>query len=229
MAGSGSPDAGAGDAKWRRQRDDERARGPEVDVIKQAPGFRRDGQTPLASCGAVRHHRPPQEVHQHVGERPDARHRAGRAKVRDEATIVEGRMFEFGTNEVVVGRGAQRAVAGLTVGDELRSGQNRWQVVGIFEADGGVAETEVWCDVRVLQGAYRRGNTYQSVLAQLDSTDSFDDVSRLADLEPSGQRAGAARDRLLRRSSRGRMTSLIQGMGFGIAALMGIGAVSAPS
>ena len=94
--------------------------------------------------------------------------------VRDEASIVEGRMFEFGTNEVVVGRGASGQFAGLTVGNEMRSGQNTWKVVGIFEADGGVAETEIWCDVRVLQGAYRRGNTYQSVLARLDSTDSFD-------------------------------------------------------
>ena len=54
------------------------------------------------------------------------------------------------------------------------SGQNRWNVVGVFETDGGVAETEVWIDARTLQGAYRRGNSYQSVLAQLDSPDSFD-------------------------------------------------------
>ena len=44
--------------------------------------------------------------------------------VRDEVSIVEGRMFEFGTNEVVVGRGASGQFEGLTVGNELRSGQN---------------------------------------------------------------------------------------------------------
>ena len=42
----------------------------------------------------------------------------------------------------------------LTIGETVVSGQNRWQVVGIFEADGSVAETEVWCDARTLQGAY---------------------------------------------------------------------------
>ncbi len=93
--------------------------------------------------------------------------------VRSEASMVEGRMFQFGTNEIVVGRGASAQFAGLTLGNEFKSGQNSWKVVGVFETDGGVSETEIWCDSRVLQGAYRRGNSYQTVLAQLDSADSF--------------------------------------------------------
>ena len=56
----------------------------------------------------------------------------------------------------------------------IKSGQNTWQVVGVFETDGSVAETEIWVDSRVLQGAFRRGNTYQTVLARLDSSQSFD-------------------------------------------------------
>ena len=80
-------------------------------------------------------------------------------------------MVEGGTPNTLLRRGLTRE--SLTVGTELRSGQNAWKVVGVFEADGGVAETEIWCDARVLQGAYRRGSTYQTVLAQLDSADSF--------------------------------------------------------
>jgi putative ABC transport system permease protein len=75
-------------------------------------------------------------------------------------------MFKFGTNEVVVGRGAVANFQGLTVGSTIHSGQNTWQVVGMFETDGSIAETEIWCDSRVLQGAYRRGNTYQTLLAR---------------------------------------------------------------
>ena len=118
--------------------------------------------------------------------------------MREEVSIVEGRMLEFGTNEVVVGRGASGQFAGLTVGDEVVSGQNTWKVVGIFEADGGVAETEIWCDARVLQGAYRRGNTFQSVLARLDSIGDIRHVPRLADGQPAAERPGAARNGVLR-------------------------------
>ena len=78
-------------------------------------------------------------------------------------------MLQFGTNEVVVGRAAIRQFAGLKVGSEIRSGRMTWNVVGTFETGGSVAETEIWCDARTLQGAYQRGNSYQSVLARLDS------------------------------------------------------------
>ena len=40
----------ARDAQRRRQRDDERPAGADVDIIKQAPGIRRDGQTALAAA-----------------------------------------------------------------------------------------------------------------------------------------------------------------------------------
>jgi len=83
--------------------------------------------------------------------------------VRPQVKIVEGRMFTPGTNEIVVGRAASRQFADLTVGSAPKWGQNRWQVVGIFDAGGSAAESEIWCDARVLQPAYQRGNSYQSV------------------------------------------------------------------
>src|SRR5205085_11194806 len=94
--------------------------------------------------------------------------------LRREVRLVAGRMLTFGTNEVIVGRGASGQFQHMNVGDTIVTGQNRWPVVGMFEAAGGVAETEVWADARTLQGVYRRGNTFQSVLVQLDSVDSFD-------------------------------------------------------
>ncbi len=54
--------------------------------------------------------------------------------VRGDIKIVEGRTFELGRNEVIVGAGAARAFAGLDVGKKIRVGQNEWEVVGIFTA-----------------------------------------------------------------------------------------------
>ena len=94
-------------------------------------------------------------------------------KVRPTVKIVEGRMFNSGTNEIVVGTAASGQFAGLTVGSTGAVGREPWHVVGIFDAGGSVAESELWCDAKVLQPAYRRGNTYQSVYARLASIDSF--------------------------------------------------------
>jgi putative ABC transport system permease protein len=144
--------------------------------------------------------------------------------VRSDVSFVEGRMLEFGTNEVVVGRGASGQFAGLTLGSTVRSGQNEWKVVGIFEADGGVAETEIWCDARTLQGAYRRGSTVQVVLAQLDSSESF---AMFADWLTSNPQLNVQVQREVEYYAQKSqaLSSLIRGVGFAIAALMGIGAV----
>src|SRR5215218_10457167 len=93
--------------------------------------------------------------------------------VRPNVKIVEGRMFTPGTNEIVVGRAASQQFSGLSVGATVRWGEGAWQVVGIFDAGGGVAESELWCDAKVLQPAYRRGNSYQSVYVRLESPDSL--------------------------------------------------------
>jgi putative ABC transport system permease protein len=125
---------------------------------------------------------------------------------------------------VVVGRGASGQFVNLSLGDTIVSGQNRWQVVGIFEADGGVAETEIWTDARVLQGIYRRGNTYQSMLARLDTEDSLDGLRDWLTTNPNLNVAVRRENEYYAGQSQN-LTMLIQGIGVGIAALMGMGAI----
>jgi len=198
--------------------------GPEVDIIKQAPGLRRDGQAALASSELYVIIDLPKKSTGSSANVPMRGVEPVTPRVRDEVNVVEGRMFQFGSNEVVVGRGASANFAGLEVGSEIRSGQTTWKVVGMFEADGGVAETEVWCDARVLQGAYRRGNTYQLVMAQLDSADSLTTFRDWLTSNPQ-LNVQVQRETEYYAEKSQALGGLIQGVGFGIAALMGIGAV----
>ncbi len=94
-------------------------------------------------------------------------------EVRDKFEISEGRMFQWGLNEVIVGKGAQIEFSGLDLGSSFEVGSQSWPVVGVFEAGGGLAESEIWVDAAVLQQAYQRGNSYQSVFAKLESPDAF--------------------------------------------------------
>ena len=119
-------------------------------------------------------------------------------KVHPNVKIVEGRNFEPGKNEIIAGRAATRQFVGLTVGTTLVWGESTWQLVGIFEDAGAVSESELWCDVKVLQPAYRRGNSYQSVYARLASPDALPAAERLADDQPAAVGLGHAGQRLLR-------------------------------
>jgi putative ABC transport system permease protein len=225
MQGSGSPSRAL---VMRSVADSEMTSGidgPDVDVIKQAPGLKRNGQTALASGELyVIVDLPKKATPDKPANVPMRGIEPTGLPVRPEVSILEGRPFEFGTNEVIVGRGAHGQFVGLDVGATVVSGQNRWQVVGIFEADGSVAETEIWLDARALQGAYRRGNTYQSVLAQLDSSESFTTFRDWLTANPQ-LNVMIRRENEYYAGQSQAMTTLIRTIGFGIAGLMGIGAV----
>jgi putative ABC transport system permease protein len=199
--------------------------GAEVDIVKQAPGIRRDGQNAIASAELyVIIELPKKATPDSTANVPMRGIEPAAIPLRKEVSLVEGRMFQFGTNEVIAGRGAAGQFMHLTVGETIVSGQNRWQVVGIFEADGAVAETEVWCDARTLQGAYRRGNTYQSVLAGLESAESFDTFRDWLTSNPQ-LNVSIRRENEYYAGQSQALSRLIQTIGFGIAGLMGIGAI----
>jgi putative ABC transport system permease protein len=143
---------------------------------------------------------------------------------RDRVRIVEGRRFEPGRNEIVVGVGAAREFAGIELGNTLRWGDNEWSVVGLFEAGGGLSESELWCDVKVLQPAYRRGSSFQSVYAKLESPEAFDEFKDALTTDPRLQvKVVRAPDYYASQSEM--LYGIIAGLGTFIAALMGVGAV----
>ena len=199
--------------------------GPETDIVKQAPGTAHDGPNALVSAEMyVIIDLPKRSSPDKPANVPLRGIEPISMKVRDDVSLVEGRMLQFGTNEVIVGRGAHGQFISTNVGDTIDSGKNKWKVVGVFEANGGVAETEVWGDARTLQSVYQRGNTFQVLLARLDSTDSLRPFSDWLTTNPQ-LNVMVRRENEYYAEQAQVMTSLIQTVGFGIAALMGIGAV----
>ncbi len=225
MQGTGSPDRAL---VLRSGADSEMTSGlsgPDVDVIKQAPGIRRDGGSAQAAAELMVIIDLPKKVTPDAPANVPVRGIVPESvSLRKEFSIVQGRMLQFGTNEVIAGRGASGQFVNLTIGETVESGQNRWQVVGIFEADGGVPETEIWIDARTLQGAYRRGNTYQSLLAQLDSRDAYGAFRDWLTSNPQ-LNVSIRRENEYYATQSQALTRLIRTIGFGIAALMGIGAI----
>jgi len=145
-------------------------------------------------------------------------------KVHDRLKIVEGRNIEFGKNEVIAGRAASRQFAGLNVGTTLKWGENTWTLVGIFEDGGSVSESELWCDVKVLQPAYRRGNSYQSVYAKLATPDSFQELKDSLTSNPQ-LTVSAMRAPEYYGSQTVVLQTIVKTIGGIIAILMGVGAV----
>lgn len=198
--------------------------GTETDIIKEAPGIARANGKLMAAAEMYvvvdlnkRSTGTPANV-------PIRGVEPASFDIRPEIHIIQGRTFRFGTNEAVVGRSAVRQFEGVDLGSEYVSKQLTLSVVGVFESNGSVAESEIWCDSKVLQGAYRRGNSYQSVLAQLDSPASFQPFKDWLTTNPQLNVTTKVESDYYAAESEV-MTNLINGVGYVIAFLMGIAAV----
>ena len=145
--------------------------------------------------------------------------------IRKQLKIVEGRMFQAGLNEVVVGKNANTSYSGLTLGNTINLGSVRWQVVGVFDAGGSAFDSEVWADSHLLAGAYKRPDTlYQSVTVHLTSPEA---LRQLQDAVTSDPRLSVDVTREIDYYSKqsNRMTLLITRLGGFVAMVMAIGAV----
>lgn len=193
-------------------------------IIADAPGVLKDGDTSVMSAELYVIVDVKKKSNNTEANVPIRGIQSGGFDVRKDVRLADGRMFDEGKNEIVVGRAAQREFVGLDTGSSIRFGQNEWQIVGSFEAGGGVSESELWTDVRVLQSAYRRGNGFQSVRVKLQDESSLEELKAALEADPrinpdvftekeyySGQAEG--------------LTGFIKLVGYPLTILMSIGAV----
>ena len=144
--------------------------------------------------------------------------------VRRDVEIVEGRTFDWGKNEVIVGMGAVREFAGLDLGGTIPVGRENWEIVGIFAANGGISESEIWTDASVLQPAYRRGSSFQAVYAKLESPEAFQGFKDRLTTDPRLNVKVVRQDEYYEAQSEA-ITTLVSVLGAIIAGMMGLGAV----
>lgn len=136
-------------------------------IIKQAPGVLQggDGQ-PLASAEMIvvaELMKPGEKTGSNItvrGVEPAA------FALRPQLKIVDGRTFQPGLRELIVGRGVAQQFSGVQLGETLRMRGSHWTVVGVFES-GDANESELWADVEVAQSTFNRRG-FSSVRLQLD-------------------------------------------------------------
>ncbi len=196
----------------------------EVRVVANAPGLLRTQEGPAASAELFVVINLPKRNTGTDANVPLRGVELSAFVVRPEVQISAGRRFEPGKNEILVGKAAAREFAGLDLNSMLRVGTADWKVVGIFTDGGGISESEIWTDSRVLQSAYRRGETFQSVYARLESADAFDAFKDALTTDPRLQVDVVRQTDYYSKQSQVTY-KLVTGFGTVISILMGAGAL----
>ena len=196
----------------------------ETRLIADAPGVARGKEGPLASAELFVMMNLPKRSTGTDANVPLRGVEAQAFDVRGDMVMAQGRRFERGRNEIIVGAGAARAFAGLDMDRDLKVGQNTWHVVGIFTAGGGIAESEIWCDAAVLQPAYHREESFQSVYARLSSAGAFSQYKDALTSNPQVKVKVSRLSEFYAEHSEGTI-QLVSGFGVAIAGLMALGAL----
>jgi len=146
-------------------------------------------------------------------------------EIRNKFKIIQGRMFQPGLAEVVVGKNANIEYSGLTVGNTISLGSVRWNVVGVFDAGGSAFDSEIWADAHLIGPAYNRPDTFfQSVTVHLASPDSLQQVKDSLTTDPR-LNVDVSREIDYYSKQSTRLTTLITVLGGLVAGIMAIGAV----
>jgi putative ABC transport system permease protein len=142
--------------------------------------------------------------------------------IRPNIKIVEGRKFNVGVREIVVGQGAKGQYRGLEVGKTIKLGNQDWTVVGVFAA-GDAFDSELWTDIETLSSAYDR-RAYQSITVGLDGKDGFKRLKAGLDNDPRLKLdAQTTQDYYSKQTQQ--LTTIIKWLSIIIGAIMAVGAV----
>ena len=142
---------------------------------------------------------------------------------RGRVKVVEGRMFEPGAAEIIVGRRIANRFADCRIGDKMRFGQQDFTVVGHFEAGGTAFESEIWGDNKVLMPVFR-GDVFQSVTFRMKVPSRYPALKKELEADP---RLGVDvhREREFYNDQSGMLATTIRIAGVFIVIIMAVGAV----
>ena len=87
-------------------------------------------------------------------------------KMRPGIELTEGRWFDTGKREMVVGSGVNAVRDGTSVGDKIYFGRADWEVVGVFSAGRSPFNSEIWVDADLAGQDLGRGSTASSMLVR---------------------------------------------------------------
>lgn len=146
-------------------------------------------------------------------------------QIRNKVKMIQGRMFEPGLTEIVVGKNANTSYSGLTLGNTISLGNLRFKIVGVFDAGGSSFDSEIWGDGHLIGPAYNRPDTFfQSITVHLVSPDAFQQFKDAVVSDPR-LNVDVVREIDYYSKQSTRLTTLITVLGGLVASIMAIGAV----
>jgi putative ABC transport system permease protein len=80
--------------------------------------------------------------------------------------LVQGRWFQPGQREIVVGKSTAKRYPAAHIGEQLRFGKGLWNIVGVMDGGQSALNSEIWGDLGQVSSDFNRQDGLSSVLVE---------------------------------------------------------------
>src|SRR5579872_2701430 len=104
--------------------------------------------------------------------------------LRPQIKITEGRMFNFGTSELIVSERIISGFEGARLGGTLKFGGRTWNIVGLFDGGNSGFSSEIWADNSQIMQAFNRQEAFSDMIFRLKDKESFNSIKSKIEADP---------------------------------------------
>jgi ABC-type antimicrobial peptide transport system permease subunit len=145
-------------------------------------------------------------------------------QLRAQVKLIEGRTFNEGAREIIVGSSIARRFQGASIGDKVRFAGDDWTIVGRFDAGGSGFDSEMWGDATQLLLAFNRVNSVSTLTLRLERPEQFENFKRAFESERRLQQFEPERERRFFEKQSETMALFIYRLGIFVTVIFSAGA-----
>lgn len=145
--------------------------------------------------------------------------------MRPQVKLKEGRWFQPGSAEVVVGNKIHEQFEGVEIGQQIQIGSSLWTVVGTFEAGKTGFASEIWADAENIMTQFNRTTTFSSYTFKLKDRNDFETVKTKVETEQRLQDLEVKREQQFYKEQSEGMAIFISALGLVITVIFSFGAM----
>jgi len=144
--------------------------------------------------------------------------------LRPQVKLVDGRMFTFGSSEIIVGNEIAGRFNGVAIGDKIKFAGRYWTIVGHYDAGRTGFASEIWGDGDQIMQAFNR-QAYSVMIVKLKDSKSFDALKTKIEADPRLNNFKVLREKQFYEEESESLANFIRIMGIVITVIFSFGAM----
>ncbi len=150
---------------------------------------------------------------------------AGAFALRPQVTMKEGRWFQQGSAEIVIGNKIHDQFENVDVGQQIQIGSKLWTVVGVYDAGKTGFASELWADADNIMQEFNRTTTFSSYTFRLKDPKDYEVIKTKLETEQRLQDLEVKREKDFYLEQSQGMATFIKALGLVITIIFSFGAM----